>query len=594
MKLPVTLLYHRIRPDCAGLPRAIDPLAGGNLDLRASDFEGVVPHRVADGDAVFGEKPLAPCSLRGAMVRMLAPRCERLVRVELDDCHPLAVGGGVLARGNNVGHRRGELIHAPAQLFDLALPTALEPRPEHDHDHAGLLCVPRRLRVLSDLHVVLHAEQPAIDVLGRPGGSSRHERRRLLHQHQLAVQTLQIFLLALQRVEAVRNGVPAGEVRMLPDEVDVVDARLALGHERLRRDAAPEVARVHRGLLQAWHDLVLAVVHVEPQAVIEQPAEEVERAAVDAPLEVLAVAEDAADARLDPAPSALAVDVLLQPLRLVARDQDRKRVRLVAVAQLRDEIGTILGLLPVVQIPGEIPRRPPEVEALEQPLLNLVAPAKVFDGRLRVLLPPPAREQGAREQRAGHRDRHWPRRPLAPIEQLRPQVLDRFLGADLGVPGILRPIDERTMGFGPARVHVDLDVAPSAYPLGVEVQRLGQFSRGSGARVRYRRRGFPARTPLIWIVPPAFTRLMAMAPCATTSSMSTSAPASRSSSVMPASVAAAGSCCRTAARSVCARSSTSRSTSPSARSSSFLTSARRSASVGSRSRDSISTRFHFL
>ena len=55
------------------------------------------------------------------------------------------------------------------------------------------------------------------------------------------------------------------------------------------------------------------------------------------------------------------------------------RVRLVAVAELRDEVAMLAAFRPIVEVPGEIPGRPPLIEAGEQPFLQAVAPFQVLD-----------------------------------------------------------------------------------------------------------------------------------------------------------------------------------------------------------------------
>src|SRR4029450_1902008 len=68
------------------------------------------------------------------------------------------------------------------------------------------------------------AEEQRVDFFVRPSLLAGHHGRGLLHQHELAVAPGQVALLVLERVERVSHCVGVDEIRMLPDEVHVVDA----------------------------------------------------------------------------------------------------------------------------------------------------------------------------------------------------------------------------------------------------------------------------------------------------------------------------------------------------------------------------------
>src|SRR6202043_2788357 len=101
--------------------------------------------------------------------------------------------------------------------------------------------------------------------------------------------------------------------------------------------------------------------------------------------EMPAMPEHAADLGLGAAPARL--EHVLQALCLRWRQQHRDRVRLVAVAELRNEVAMLAALCPIVEVPGEIPGRPPLVEAGEQPFLQAVAPFQMLDFCALLLLP---------------------------------------------------------------------------------------------------------------------------------------------------------------------------------------------------------------
>src|SRR5689334_21319037 len=117
-----------------------------------------------------------------------------------------------------------------------------------------------------------------------------------------------------------------------------------------------------------------------------------------------AVPKNAADLCLYPAPPSLGVNVVLEALCFRLGNENRQGIGLIAIAKLRDEIGPVLALLPILEIPAEIPGWPPQIEALEQPFLDFIAPFHIVDGSFRILLPPAARQQRARKQTARHFD----------------------------------------------------------------------------------------------------------------------------------------------------------------------------------------------
>jgi len=100
-----------------------------------SGLERVVAHHFAHLDAVLGEPATAPPFLGGEVLGMVSPCRERFLRLELDDRDAFAVGGLILAVGNEPGHRRGELVHARPDRLELRLDSRLEPGAKHGQDH---------------------------------------------------------------------------------------------------------------------------------------------------------------------------------------------------------------------------------------------------------------------------------------------------------------------------------------------------------------------------------------------------------------------------------------------------------------------------
>lgn len=162
------------------------------------------------------------------------------------------------------------------------------------------------------------------------------------------------------------------------------------------------------------------------------------------------MSEQACDVGLDAAPAFL--ETLLEFPRLRARDDHRDRVRLIAATQLGNAERPARAA-PGTLGPAEIPGRCPQVEPVEEPLLQIIPPFHTGLLGLAVPLPPAAGKEGAREKRAPHGDEL---RPIewCGIEELETEIADVLGAPDGEIPRPIRSLGERSVGIDAARNEV--------------------------------------------------------------------------------------------------------------------------------------------
>ena len=148
----------------------------------------------------------------------------------------------------------------------------------------------------------------------------------------------------------------------------------------------------------------------------------------------MSVAEQTRDVGLDAAPAF--AETLLEFVRLLARDDHRNRVRLIAATQLCDAERPARAARGALG-PAEIPGGRPQVEAVEQPLLEVVPPLHAGLLGLAVPLPPTAGQKGAREEGATRRDQRGPLE-VRRAEELETEIADVLGAPDGEIPRLIR------------------------------------------------------------------------------------------------------------------------------------------------------------
>lgn len=152
---------------------------------------------------------------------------------------------------------------------------------------------------------------------------------------------LEVTELVLETIKVIPDRLSIDEIRVLPNEVDVIHVQTpAFFDPTPGRDALPEISGIDRRRLMLGLNTMKPIVLDDPETVIEQSANQPELGCLrgtQAMLsnEMLSMSQKGGHLRIDA--SALLAKHFSKLQRAFFRDHDWDGVRLISVPELRDE-----------------------------------------------------------------------------------------------------------------------------------------------------------------------------------------------------------------------------------------------------------------